>query len=95
MQPRKMEGHGELGLIGENYDPGLVVRLRDDGYESRSGSDNVEVASGDDQDAGDDQGGPKKKKKYHRHTPNQIQELEGYEYDSSFVSSVIVVLKSI
>nr|POE69422.1 homeobox-leucine zipper protein anthocyaninless 2 [Quercus suber] len=74
---RKMEGQGgEMALMGENYDPGMVGRLREDGYESRSGSDNVE-GSGDDQEAGNDQG-PAKKKKYHRHTPNQIQELEGF-----------------
>ncbi|KAG2715814.1 hypothetical protein I3843_03G098100 [Carya illinoinensis] len=72
--PRKMEGHGEMGLIGEKIDTGLMVRMRDDEYESRSGSDNVEGASGDDLDAGDDQ--RPKKKKYHRHTPHQIQELE-------------------
>lgn len=87
-----MEGQGgEMALMGENYDPGMVGRLREDGYESRSGSDNVE-GSGDDQEAGNDQG-PAKKKKYHRHTPNQIQELEGY--DSSFECSAILVLNSI
>ncbi|KAE8022500.1 hypothetical protein FH972_008293 [Carpinus fangiana] len=71
-----MEGHGEMGLFQDNFDPSMVVRMRDDGYESRSGSDNVEGASGDDQDAGDDQ--RQKKKKYHRHTPQQIQELEAF-----------------
>ncbi|XP_062153562.1 homeobox-leucine zipper protein ANTHOCYANINLESS 2-like isoform X2 [Alnus glutinosa] len=70
-----MEGHGEMGLIQENFDPSMMVRMRNDGYESRSGSDNVEGASGDDQDAGDDQ---RPKKKYHRHTPRQIQELEAF-----------------
>ncbi|XWS48411.1 hypothetical protein CRYUN_Cryun13aG0074100 [Craigia yunnanensis] len=71
-----MDGHSEMGLIGENFDPGLVGRMKGDGYESRSGSDNFEGASGDDQDAADD--GPPKKKKYHRHTSNQIQELESF-----------------
>ncbi|XP_059452016.1 homeobox-leucine zipper protein ANTHOCYANINLESS 2-like isoform X2 [Corylus avellana] len=71
-----MEGHGEMGLFQENFDPSMIARMRDDGYESRSGSDNVEGASGDDQDAGDDQ--RPKKKKYHRHTPQQIQELEAF-----------------
>ncbi|XP_024028635.1 homeobox-leucine zipper protein ANTHOCYANINLESS 2 isoform X2 [Morus notabilis] len=73
---RNMDSHGEMGLLGENFDLGIIGRMRDDGYESRSGSDNLEGASGDDQDAGDDQ--PRKKKKYHRHTPNQIQELEAF-----------------
>ncbi|MQL82436.1 hypothetical protein Taro_014897 [Colocasia esculenta] len=42
-------------------------------YESRSGSDNLEGGSGDDLDA---EHPPSKKKRYHRHTPHQIQELE-------------------
>lgn len=79
-----MDGHGEMGLLAENFDPvGIMGRMRDDGYESRSGSDNFEGASGDDQDAGDEQ--PPRKKKYHRHTPNQIQELEAYGYLNFFV----------
>ncbi|XP_078447932.1 homeobox-leucine zipper protein HDG1-like [Wolffia australiana] len=45
---------------------------RDDENESRSGSDNVEGGSGDDIDPEN----PPKKKRYHRHTPWQIQELE-------------------
>lgn len=62
------------GLIGENFGQGGSERNREDDYESRSGSDNVEGASGDDQE----NPGPKssKRKKYHRHTPYQIQELE-------------------
>lgn len=75
LQQRNMEGHTEMGLIGENFDAGLMGRMRDDEDESRSESDNFEGASGDDQDAGDDQQ-PKRKKRYHRHTPHQIQELE-------------------
>ncbi|KAJ4905583.1 Homeobox-leucine zipper protein ANTHOCYANINLESS 2 [Raphanus sativus] len=42
-------------------------------HESRSGSDNVGGISGEDQDADDK---PPRKKRYHRHTPQQIQELE-------------------
>ena len=72
---KRMDGHGEMGLIRENFDPGLVGRMKEDGYESRSGSDNFEGASDDDQDAADD--GPPKKK-YHRHTPHQTQDLESY-----------------
>ncbi|GER40062.1 homeobox-leucine zipper protein HDG1 [Striga asiatica] len=56
-------------------------RTRDDDllYESRSGSDNLDAASGDDPDdssAAADK--PPRKKRYHRHTPQQIQELEAY-----------------
>lgn len=67
---------GEMGLIGEQFDPSVVGRMREEEFESRSGSDNVEGASGDDQEANED--GPPRKKKYHRHTPHQIQELESY-----------------
>ncbi|KAH9677955.1 homeobox-leucine zipper protein ANTHOCYANINLESS 2 [Citrus sinensis] len=67
---------GEMGLIGEQFDPSVVGRIREEEFESRSGSDNVEGASGDDQEANED--GPPRKKKYHRHTPHQIQELESF-----------------
>lgn len=82
-----MEGHNEMGLIGEGLDSGLLGRMRDDEYESRSGSDNFDGgASGDELDGGDDL--PNRRKRYHRHTPNQIQELEKYEillFSFSFV----------
>ncbi|KAF2320331.1 hypothetical protein GH714_027167 [Hevea brasiliensis] len=69
-----MDSHGDMGLLGEHFDPSVMGRIKEDGYESRSGSDNLEGASGDDQEAGEDQRA--RKKKYHRHTPHQIQELE-------------------
>ncbi|KAI3817973.1 hypothetical protein L1987_11775 [Smallanthus sonchifolius] len=74
MKP-KMEG---LGLIGENFE-GNLGRVRGDGSESRSGgSDNVEGASGDEQDipAAGPSSSSRRRQKYHRHTPYQIQELE-------------------
>ncbi|KAH6784741.1 Homeobox-leucine zipper family protein / lipid-binding START domain-containing protein [Perilla frutescens var. hirtella] len=40
---------------------------------SRSGSDNMDSAFGDDQEGSDR---PSGKKRYHRRTPQQIQELE-------------------
>ena len=55
-------------------------RSREEDHESRSGSDNVEGISGEDQDADDNK--PPRKKRYHRHTPQQIQELESYSYNS-------------
>ncbi|XP_004492678.1 homeobox-leucine zipper protein ANTHOCYANINLESS 2-like isoform X2 [Cicer arietinum] len=49
-------------------------RNREEEHESRSiGSDNIDGFSGDDFDAADN---PPRKKRYHRHTPQQIQELE-------------------
>jgi homeobox-leucine zipper protein len=77
LQKNKMDGRGDMGLFGEHFDPCLVGRIKEDGYESRSGSDNIEGASGEDQDVGDDQ---RPRKKYNRHTANQIQELESYEF---------------
>ena len=76
-----MEGgqHGDpnrlAGLLGSTGDGDSLVRAREDENDSRSGSDNLDGASGDDLDP--DNGNPRKKKKrYHRHTPQQIQELE-------------------
>lgn len=90
-----------MGLIGEGLDSGLLGRMRDDEYESRSGSDNFDGgASGDELDGGDDL--PHRRKRYHRHTPNQIQELEKYEIllflyfllliDMLFVMGLILLL---
>ncbi|XP_071709455.1 homeobox-leucine zipper protein ANTHOCYANINLESS 2 [Rutidosis leptorrhynchoides] len=72
-------GVGEMGRMPESYEAGGggggVRRSREEEHESRSGSDNMDgVGSGDDPD-GDD-GKPPRKKRYHRHTPQQIQELE-------------------
>jgi hypothetical protein len=47
--------------------------------ESRSGSDNLDALSGgfeDEPEAEPSNGRKRKKKRYHRHTPQQIQELE-------------------
>ncbi|GMJ06542.1 ANTHOCYANINLESS 2, ARABIDOPSIS THALIANA HOMEODOMAIN PROTEIN [Hibiscus trionum] len=66
-----------MDQLGGNFDPGLVGRMGEDENESRSGSDNIEGASGDDQDAAAAADG-RRPKKYHRHTPHQIQELESF-----------------
>ncbi|KAJ8769455.1 hypothetical protein K2173_002945 [Erythroxylum novogranatense] len=71
-----MDIQGDMGLLGDPFDPSLAGRDKDDGFESRSGSDNLEGVSGDEQEAGDDQ--RRRKKKYHRHTQHQIQELEAF-----------------
>ncbi|KAK9051429.1 hypothetical protein SSX86_028056 [Deinandra increscens subsp. villosa] len=72
-------GGGEIGRMPESFETGGGGvggrRSRDEEHESRSGSDNMDGGgSGDDPD-GDD-GKPPRKKRYHRHTPQQIQELE-------------------
>ncbi|GMH12050.1 hypothetical protein Nepgr_013891 [Nepenthes gracilis] len=54
----------------------IPARLRDEEFESKSGgSDNPDGVSGDDQDPNQR---PKKKKRYHRHTQHQIQEMEAF-----------------
>ncbi|PKA46539.1 Homeobox-leucine zipper protein ROC5 [Apostasia shenzhenica] len=72
-----LEGQRDLGRLaaaggGGVGDLDALCRNKEDENESRSGSDNVEGGSGDDLD----QEHPRKKKRYHRHTPQQIQELE-------------------
>ncbi|KAA8520009.1 hypothetical protein F0562_014299 [Nyssa sinensis] len=48
--------------------------IRDDECESKSGTDIMEAPSGDDQDPNQ----RPKKKRYHRHTQHQIQEMEAF-----------------
>ncbi|XP_023006686.1 homeobox-leucine zipper protein ANTHOCYANINLESS 2-like [Cucurbita maxima] len=67
-------GQGDLAArLPEGFEHNVGRRGREEEHESRSGSDNMDGGSGDDQDAADN---PPRKKRYHRHTPQQIQELE-------------------
>ncbi|KAF3784613.1 Homeobox-leucine zipper protein PROTODERMAL FACTOR 2 [Nymphaea thermarum] len=50
------------------------VKMREDDFESKSGSENLEGASGED----NDHERRPKKKRYHRHTQHQIQEMEAF-----------------
>lgn len=83
LQQTGLEGQGEAQRIRESFVTsggvsGVGVgsrRSREEDHESRSGSDNLEGGSGEDLDA-PDINPSQKKKKYHRHTPQQIQELE-------------------
>ncbi|XP_010523728.1 PREDICTED: homeobox-leucine zipper protein HDG1-like [Tarenaya hassleriana] len=68
-----VESNGEVTRGGESFEVSANRRSREDEPESRSGSDNADGLSGDDQDAAER---PPRKKRYHRHTPQQIQELE-------------------
>ncbi|CAL0318335.1 unnamed protein product [Lupinus luteus] len=63
---------GENNNSNNNIEVNGLRRSREE-HESRSGSDNMDGVSGDEQDAADK---PPRKKRYHRHTPQQIQELE-------------------
>ncbi|KAG5139661.1 hypothetical protein JHK84_033429 [Glycine max] len=60
-------------LMPENFEQNGLRRNREEVHESRSGSDNMDGGSGDDFDAADN---PPRKKCYHRHTHQLIQELE-------------------
>lgn len=71
-------GLGEMGRLevfnGSGGESEAMMRNREDENESRSGgSDNLDCGSGDDIDPENH----RKRKRYHRHTPQQIQELEG------------------
>jgi homeobox-leucine zipper protein len=63
-------GNGSGGVGSGDGDS--IGKTREDENESRSGSDNVDGASGDDLEPQNS----RKKTRYHRHTPQQIQELE-------------------
>lgn len=70
-----MEAHlHALDMPTQNTSESDIPRIRDDDFDTatKSGSENHEGASGDDQN-------PRpKKKRYHRHTQHQIQEMEAY-----------------
>ncbi|GMJ01554.1 ANTHOCYANINLESS 2, ARABIDOPSIS THALIANA HOMEODOMAIN PROTEIN [Hibiscus trionum] len=72
LQP-SIDNQGDGVRMGENFEASVGRRSREEEHESRSGSDNIDGVSGDDQDAADNR---PRKKRYHRHTPQQIQELE-------------------
>ncbi|OVA10576.1 Homeobox domain [Macleaya cordata] len=77
-QTNMMEGHqhNPLEMMNQNTpESSEMARIRDDEFDSKSGSDNLEGASGDDQDPTQH---PRKKKRYHRHTQHQIQEMEAF-----------------
>lgn len=72
-QPNVMDGQLHQLDMAQNTSESDLARIRDDEFDSatKSGSENHEGASGDDQDPR-----PNKKKRYHRHTQHQIQEME-------------------
>lgn len=72
-QPNMMEGQVHPLEMATNTSESDIPRIRDDDMDTatKSGSENQEGgASGDDQDQ------RPKKKRYHRHTQHQIQEME-------------------
>lgn len=74
-QPNMFESHHHLLDMSHKTPENEMDLIRDDEYESKSGTEMMEAPSGDDQDPNQ----RPKKKRYHRHTQNQIQEMESYE----------------
>ncbi|XP_030546263.1 homeobox-leucine zipper protein HDG2-like isoform X1 [Rhodamnia argentea] len=82
-QPNMMEGlhhhqfHHPLDMAHPTASESELARLQDEEFEisTKSGSENQEGQSGDDIP---DLQRPNKKKRYHRHTQHQIQEMEAF-----------------
>ncbi|XP_012438427.1 homeobox-leucine zipper protein HDG2 isoform X1 [Gossypium raimondii] len=71
-----MEGQLHPFEMTQNTSESEIARMRDEEFDSalKSGSENHEGVSGDD----DQDTRPNKKKRYHRHTQHQIQEMEAF-----------------
>ncbi|KAH7569529.1 hypothetical protein JRO89_XS06G0179300 [Xanthoceras sorbifolium] len=70
-QPNMFESHHMFDMTPKSPESDLG-KLKDDDYETKSGTETMEAPSGDDQDPNQ----RPKKKRYHRHTQHQIQEME-------------------
>ncbi|CAA0835931.1 Homeobox-leucine zipper protein MERISTEM L1 [Striga hermonthica] len=73
-QPNIFDSHHHLLDMSQKTPENEMDLIRDDEYESKSGTDLMEAPSGDDQDLNQ----RPKKKRYHRHTQHQIQEMESF-----------------
>ncbi|XP_057764832.1 homeobox-leucine zipper protein MERISTEM L1-like [Salvia miltiorrhiza] len=73
-QPNMFDSHHHLLDMTHKTPENEMDLIRDDEYESKSGTDIMEAPSGDDQDPNQ----RPKKKRYHRHTQHQIQEMESF-----------------
>ena len=72
-QPNIFESHHLLDMVHKPPENELEMIRDMDEFESKLGTDMMEAPSGDDHE--DPNEGPKKKR-YHRHTQHQIQEME-------------------
>ncbi|KAG6419042.1 hypothetical protein SASPL_121251 [Salvia splendens] len=73
-QPNMFDSHHHLLDMAHKTLENEMDLIGDDEYESKSGTDIMEAPSGDDQDPNQ----RPKKKRYHRHTQHQIQEMESF-----------------
>ncbi|CAN6452201.1 unnamed protein product [Victoria cruziana] len=71
-QSNLMDGQHEIAHSTESEM--ALAKMREDEFESKSGSENLEGASGED----NEQDRRPRKKRYHRHTQHQIQEMEAF-----------------
>lgn len=73
-QPNMFDHHHHLLDMTNKSQEENELDILNDEFESKSGTDIMEApGSGDDQDPNQR---PNKKKRYHRHTQHQIQEME-------------------
>ncbi|CAI9756584.1 unnamed protein product [Fraxinus pennsylvanica] len=73
-QPNMFDSHHSLLDVSHRTPENEMDLIRDDEFESKSGTEIMEAPSGDD---GDPNQRPKKKR-YHRHTQRQITEMEAF-----------------
>ncbi|XP_073302133.1 homeobox-leucine zipper protein MERISTEM L1-like [Primulina huaijiensis] len=73
-QPNMFDSHHHLLDLGHKSPENELDLIRDEEYESKSGTDIMEAPSCDDLDPNQ----RPKKKRYHRHTQHQIQEMESF-----------------
>lgn len=71
-QPNMFDSHHHLLDMPHKTPESEMGKIRDEEIESKSGTENMDAPSGDDQDPNQ----RPKKKRYHRHTQHQIQEME-------------------
>ncbi|XP_034698427.1 homeobox-leucine zipper protein MERISTEM L1-like [Vitis riparia] len=73
-QPNMFDSHHHLLDMPHKTPESEMGKIRDEEFESKSGTENMDAPSGDDQDPNQ----RPKKKRYHRHTQHQIQEMEAF-----------------
>lgn len=70
--PNLFESPHMFDMSHKTSDSELMEKIRDDDYDIKSINETMDAPSGDDQDPNQ----RPKKKRYHRHTQRQIQEME-------------------
>uniref|UniRef100_A0A2N9IRK2 START domain-containing protein n=1 Tax=Fagus sylvatica TaxID=28930 RepID=A0A2N9IRK2_FAGSY len=73
-QPNMFDTHHHMLDMSHKSSDDELGKIRDDDFETKSGTETMEAPSGDDQDPNQ----RPKKKRYHRHTQRQIQEMESF-----------------